>query len=88
MAEVRKSPTKHAWMLVFQAPVIIVGIGAIGAAANDLIAMRTGLTVFGAAFAASVAGSVRFMRSYRCPECRQRLLPPRGWWHRFLVCRS
>jgi hypothetical protein len=66
-----------------QALVVIVGIGAIAAAAYDLIAMRTGLTVFGAAFAASVAGSVWFMRSYRCPECGQRLLPPRGWWHRF-----
>ena len=73
MAEVRKSPTKRVWMLVFQAPVVIVGIGALAAVAIDVIDVTTGLVVFGAAFIVSVAGSVWSMRTCRCPECGQRL---------------
>ena len=83
MAEVRKSPTKPVWMLIFQAPVVIVGIGALAAVAVGWIDMATGLTVFGVALIISVAGSVWSMRTFSCPECGQRLLPPRGWWHRF-----
>jgi hypothetical protein len=70
-------------MLILQAPVVIVGIGALAAVTTGLIDATTGLTVFGAAFIVSVAVSVWTMRTFRCPECGQRLLPPRGWWHRF-----
>ena len=83
MVEVRKSPTTCAWIFVFQALVVIVGIGALAAVVSDLIVVSTGLVLFGAAFAASVVGSVWSMKNYRCPECGQKLRPPSGWWHRF-----
>ena len=83
MAEVRKSPTTRAGPLVFQAVVVIAGLGAMAAVAMDRIGVSTGLTVFGAALAASVVGSVWSMNTYNCPACGQRLLPPAGWWHRF-----
>ena len=83
MAEVRKSPTKRAGIFFFQGLVVVAGIGALAAVAGDAIALSTGLVLFGVAFAASVVGSVWSMRTYGCPECGQRLLPPSGWWHRF-----
>ena len=83
MAEVRKSPRKRAWILILQALFVIVGLGALAAVASGLIAVPTGLALFGAAFTASVAGSVWAMRTYTCPDCGQRLQPPAGWWHRF-----
>lgn len=83
MAEVRISPRKRAWILIFQALFVIVGLGALAAVASGSIDVPTGLTLFGAAFAASVVGSVWSMRTYRCPECGHRLQPPAGWWYRF-----
>ena len=82
MAEVRKSPTQRASPLVFQAFVVVAGLGALAAVLMDVIDVSTGLTVFGAALAASVVGSAWFMSTYSCPACGQKLLPPGGWWHR------
>ena len=83
MVEVRKSPRKRAWILIFQGLLVVVGLGVIATVAMGMMDVITGLIVFGAAFAASVAGSVWSMKTYSCPECGQRLLPPAGWWYRF-----
>ena len=83
MTEVKKSTARRSWILVFQALLVVAGVGAFAAVANDLIGVPAGLTVFAAALAASVVGSVWSMNTYNCPDCGQRLLPPGGWWHRF-----
>ena len=83
MTEIKRSPGKRAWKLVPQALLVIIGLGALAAVATGMIDVTTGLTVFGAACAASVAGYIWSMKTYRCPECGQSLQPPAGWWHRF-----
>jgi hypothetical protein len=82
MTEVKKSSARR-WILVFQAPLVVIGVGAFAAVASDLIDVSTGLTVFLAALIASIMGFAWYMKSCRCPDCGQTLLPPRGWWHRF-----
>jgi hypothetical protein len=55
MTEVKMSLRKHVWMIAVQAPIVIVGVGALVAVAIDLIEVTTGLTVFVAALVISVA---------------------------------
>jgi hypothetical protein len=83
MTEVKMGLRKHVWMIAVQAPIVIVGVGALVAVAIDLIEVTTGLTVFVAALVISVAASAWYIRTRRCPQCGQRLLPPGGWWYRF-----
>ena len=83
MAEIKKSPKARAWIFIFQALLVILGLGAVAAVATGLIDLTAGVTLFGAAFIASVVASVWSMRTYRCPECGQKLRPPAGWWYRF-----
>jgi hypothetical protein len=83
MTEIRNGPAKHARILVLQAPAVAIGIGAVVAALGGWIGVTAGLALFGAALAASIAIAAWQMRTFKCPQCGQGLLQPRGWWYRY-----
>ena len=82
MTKVKRSACKRAWLILPQAALVIVGLGALVAVMGDAIGIAAGVLLFGTAFAGSVAFSLWTMRSYKCPDCGANLAAQTGWWYR------
>jgi hypothetical protein len=83
MTKRRRSPERSFLVIFGQLPFVIIGIGALLAALAGWIPLTTAAAAFGVSLLGSVLFAAWGMRSYRCPECGAKLLPPRGWWRRF-----